>query len=82
MTITIKRTNEPDKIIFGEDITKDNWKDIVIEKIVGKEDLEYERKNGYDVYECQNGVTFWCKNNVIEFDWLGNDLGIAELTDD
>ena len=76
------------KVIFGSDVNEDTWKEILIKKYFGDQDLEYdEEDNGYvkwEIYRNEKGYELWFNDRLKEFSygWSGNDSDHGYLSRD
>ena len=72
------------KVMFGNDITKENWKDIVLKKFIGFRDIFFvEERNGWELYDVEGDLPrqLWIKKNVIEYSITGIPCCSAVLTE-
>ena len=85
-TIRIKSYTRgiPQHIIFGSDITEENWKDRVLDYLVGSQDVDYYESGSYVKYEnfeTAHGtcVAFEKNSRFGNWDWMGNPNGEFEF---
>ncbi len=85
-TIRFKSYGEGDPVhvIFGNDITEENWKDIVLNYLVGDADVDYYESGNYtkwENFETKRGiqVSFRKGGRTGDWDWRGNPNGEFEF---
>lgn len=86
-TIRFKSYGEGDPVhvMFGNDITEENWIDIVLDYLVGSEDVDYSEDGNfgyeYEHFETKNGtcVSFRKGGRTGDWDWRGNPCGEFEF---
>ena len=84
MTIRFYESDETteNKVMFGDDVTKENFVNIVLDKIIGNKNIVYiGERNGYEIYAC-GLYDFFIKENEVYWGCTGIPEGKAVLSED